>query len=97
MPVEFSETDDLNFQEQMSSVRAVISVLSTDIENDMAKLQAVAQEMGAATKLTAVEAGKFFESIGLAGYNAAQIGNELSEFVDMFRRYETIRKIWGCN
>ncbi len=60
-------------QEQMSSVRALISASSTDIEGDMAKLQAAAQKMGATTKFTAIEAGKALEYMGMAGWNAAQM------------------------
>ncbi|MEG1413484.1 MAG: phage tail tape measure protein, partial [Acidaminococcaceae bacterium] len=54
------------FQEQMSTVKAISGALP----DDMTKIIAKAKEMGATTKFSAVEAGKAFEYMGMAGWKA---------------------------
>lgn len=76
-------TPAAELQEQMSTVRALISTSSTDIEGDMAKLQAIAQKMGATTKFTAVEAGKALEYMGMAGWNAVQMESGLPGIMNL--------------
>lgn len=66
-------TPAANLQEQMSTVKALISASSNDIDADMTRLNAIAKEMGATTKFTAVEAGQALEYMGMAGWNAAQM------------------------
>ena len=76
-------TPAAELQEQMSTVRALISTSSTDIEGDMAKLQAIAQKMGATTKFTAIEAGKALEYMGMAGWNATQMESGLPGIMNL--------------
>ena len=54
------------FQEQMSTVKAI----SGAIPEDMTKIIAKAKQMGATTKFSATEAGKAFEYMGMAGWKA---------------------------
>lgn len=76
-------TPAAEFEEQMSTVKALISASSTDIEGDMSRLKAVAQKMGATTKFTAVEAGKALEYMGMAGWNAAQMESGLPGIMNL--------------
>lgn len=66
-------TPAANLQEQMSTVKALISADNENIESDMERLNAVAKKMGATTKFTAVEAGKALEYMGMAGWKASEM------------------------
>lgn len=66
-------TPAANLQEQMSTVKSLISTSSKDVEGDMARLNALAKKMGATTKFTAVEAGKALEYMGMAGWKTDQM------------------------
>lgn len=76
-------TPAAGLQEQMSTVRALISSSSDDIEGDMATLQALAKEMGATTKFTAIEAGKALEYMGMASWTAAEMEKGLPGIMNL--------------
>ncbi len=77
-------TPAAELQAQMSNVKALISSSSgNNIGADMAKLTALAKEMGATTKFTAVEAGKALEYMGMAGWKANQMINGLPGIMNL--------------
>ena len=57
------------FEAQMSSVQAISGASA----GDMAKLSALAKEMGATTQFTAVESGKALEYMAMAGWKTKQM------------------------
>ena len=57
------------FEAQMSSVQAISGASA----GDMAKLSALAKEMGATTQFTAVESGKALEYMAMAGWKTQQM------------------------
>lgn len=76
-------TPAANLQEQMSTVQALISTSSDDIEGDMTKLNALAKKMGSTTKFTAVEAGQALEYMGMAGWKTQQMINGLPGIMNL--------------
>lgn len=76
-------TPAAGLQEQMSTVRSLISASSDNVEGDMATLQSLAQEMGATTKFTAIEAGKALEYMGMAGWKADQMVDGLPGIMNL--------------
>lgn len=68
------------FQAQMSSVKSIIASSYGDspeglkaLEKDMARLNAIAKEMGATTEFTATESGQALQYMAMAGWKADQM------------------------
>lgn len=68
-----------SFEEQMSVVEAISGASA----QDMTKLNALAKEMGATTKFTAVEAGQALEYMAMAGWDANQMMGALSGVMNL--------------
>ena len=67
------------FEEQMSTVKAISNASGAD----MAKLTALAKEMGATTKFTAVEAGQALEYMAMAGWKTEDMLGGLKGVMDL--------------
>lgn len=78
-------TPAANLQEQMSTVKSLISTSSKgeELENNMAELNALAKKMGATTKFTAVEAGQALEYMGMAGWKTEQMVSGLPGIMNL--------------
>jgi len=76
-------TTAANFEEAMSSVKALLSSTSTDLEGDMEKLETAAREAGETTKFSATEAAEAMSYMGLAGWNADQMCEGLSGILNL--------------
>lgn len=68
-----------NFEEQMSTVKAISGSSNADMEY----LTKLAKETGAATKFTAVEAGQALEYMGMAGWKTEQMIGGLPGIVNL--------------
>ncbi|MCD8076543.1 MAG: phage tail tape measure protein [Lachnospiraceae bacterium] len=76
-------TTAANFEDAMSSVKALLSSTSTDLEGDMEKLETAAREAGETTKFSATEAAEAMSYMGLAGWNADQMCEGLSGILNL--------------
>ena len=65
----------MNFEKQMSSVKAIMSgtYSGKELESVMTELTTAAEKMGATTKFTAKEAGEALYYMGMAGWKATQM------------------------
>lgn len=65
----------MNFEKQMSSVKAIMSgsLSGAALETEMQKLTALAEKMGATTKFTAKEAGEALYYMGMAGWDSQKM------------------------
>ncbi|MCC8104453.1 MAG: phage tail tape measure protein [Clostridiales bacterium] len=76
-------TTAANFETAMSSVKALISSSSTDIEGDMEKLEEAARSAGETTKFSATEAAEAMSYMGLAGWTADEMCEGLSGILNL--------------
>jgi len=76
-------TTAANFETAMSSVKALISSSSTDIEGDMEKLEEAARSAGETTKFSATEAAEAMSYMGLAGWSADEMCEGLSGILNL--------------
>lgn len=72
-------TPSANFQEQMSTVKAISGASAGEMED----LTALAKEMGATTKFTAVEAGEALEYMAMAGWGTSDMMNGLAGVMNL--------------
>lgn len=78
------------FEAQMSSVKSIIASSYGDspeglkaLEKDMARLNAIAKEMGATTKFTAAESGQALQYMAMAGWKTGQMLNGLPGIMNL--------------
>lgn len=78
------------FEAQMSSVKSIIASSYGDspeglkaLEKDMARLNAIAKEMGATTKFTATESGQALQYMAMAGWKTDQMLNGLPGIMNL--------------
>lgn len=78
------------FEAQMSSVKSIIASSYGDspeglkaLEKDMARLNAIAKEMGATTKFTAAESGQALQYMAMAGWKTDQMLNGLPGIMNL--------------
>ncbi len=76
-------TTAANFETAMSSVKALISSSSTNIEGDMEKLEEAARSAGETTKFSATEAAEAMSYMGLAGWSADEMCDGLSGVLNL--------------
>lgn len=75
----------MNFEKQMSSVKAILSgsYSGGDLEKVMTQLTAKAEEMGATTKFTAAESAQALYYMGMAGWKAEQMTEGLPAVLNL--------------
>jgi TP901 family phage tail tape measure protein len=72
-------TPSANFEEQMSTVKAISGATAGEME----QLTALAKEMGSTTKFTAVEAGEALEYMAMAGWDSTDMMNGLAGVMNL--------------